>query len=62
MQGDITEGALRVADPTKTNRGRNSVSENDGSDIADQIMCSVNPVQLVLYRCIELVEEKMKGC
>jgi hypothetical protein len=25
MQGDITEGELRVADPTKTNRGRNSV-------------------------------------
>jgi glomulin len=42
--------------------GIQSESENDGSDIADQIMCSVNPVQLVLYRCIELVEEKMKGC
>ncbi|TVU42392.1 hypothetical protein EJB05_08794 [Eragrostis curvula] len=41
--------------------GIQSESEKDGSEIADQISCSLNPVQLVLYRCIELVEEKMKN-
>ncbi|XP_040383164.1 aberrant root formation protein 4 [Oryza brachyantha] len=41
--------------------GIQSESEEDGSDAANHIMCSLNPVQLVLYRCIELSEEKMKG-
>ncbi|XP_062195814.1 aberrant root formation protein 4 isoform X2 [Phragmites australis] len=41
--------------------GIQSENEKDGSEIAGQIMCSLNPVQLVLYRCIELVE-KMKCC
>lgn len=41
--------------------GIQSESEEDGSDVANHIMCSLNPVQLVLYRCIELAEEKMKG-
>ncbi|XP_047065610.1 aberrant root formation protein 4 [Lolium rigidum] len=35
--------------------------EKDGSKDANQIMCLLNPVQLVLQRCTELVEEKMKG-
>ncbi|KAL6639964.1 hypothetical protein ACP70R_018129 [Stipagrostis hirtigluma subsp. patula] len=42
--------------------GIQSENEKDDSEIANQIVCSLNPVQLVLYRCIELVEEKMKGC
>lgn len=42
--------------------GIQSENEKDDSEIANQIVCSVNPVQLVLYRCIELVEEKMKSC
>lgn len=41
--------------------GIQSENEKDDSEIANQIVCSVNPVQLVLYRCIELVEEKMKS-
>ncbi|OEL37195.1 Aberrant root formation protein 4 [Dichanthelium oligosanthes] len=42
--------------------GIQSENERDDSEIANQIVCLLNPVQLVLYRCIELVEEKMKGC
>ncbi|CAO2164712.1 unnamed protein product [Urochloa humidicola] len=42
--------------------GIQSENEKDDSEIANQIVCSLNPVQLVLYRCIELVEEKLKGC
>ncbi|CAL4997130.1 unnamed protein product [Urochloa decumbens] len=42
--------------------GIQSENERDDSEIANQIVCSLNPVQLVLYRCIELVEEKLKGC
>ncbi|KAL6599138.1 hypothetical protein ACP70R_046002 [Stipagrostis hirtigluma subsp. patula] len=41
--------------------GIQSENEKDDSEIANQIVCSLNPVQLVLYHCIELVEEKMKG-
>ncbi|KAG8046947.1 hypothetical protein GUJ93_ZPchr0008g13656 [Zizania palustris] len=41
--------------------GIQSESEEDGSELANHIMCALNPVQLVLYRCIELVEDKMKG-
>ncbi|WVZ70273.1 hypothetical protein U9M48_018950 [Paspalum notatum var. saurae] len=39
-----------------------SENERDDSDIANQIVCSLNPVQLVLHRCIELVEQKMRNC
>jgi hypothetical protein len=39
-----------------------SENERGDSELANQILCSLNPVQLVLYRCIELVEEKIKGC
>ncbi|KAF8724158.1 hypothetical protein HU200_021174 [Digitaria exilis] len=42
--------------------GIQSENERDDSEIANQIVCLLNPVQLVLHRCIELVEEKMKGC
>ncbi|CAL5010578.1 unnamed protein product [Urochloa decumbens] len=42
--------------------GIQSENKRDDSEIANQIVCSLNPVQLVLYRCIELVEEKLKGC
>uniref|UniRef100_A0A0D9X6B9 Uncharacterized protein n=1 Tax=Leersia perrieri TaxID=77586 RepID=A0A0D9X6B9_9ORYZ len=41
--------------------GIQSESEEDGGDVAHHIMCSLNPVQLVLHRCIELAEDKMKG-
>ncbi|KAL6839152.1 hypothetical protein ACP4OV_031043 [Aristida adscensionis] len=41
--------------------GIQSENEKDDSEIANQILCTLNPVQLVLYRCTELVEEKMKG-
>ena len=39
-----------------------SENERDDSELANQILCSLNPFQLVLYRCIELAEDKMKGC
>uniref|UniRef100_A0A0A9BL53 Uncharacterized protein n=1 Tax=Arundo donax TaxID=35708 RepID=A0A0A9BL53_ARUDO len=42
--------------------GVQSENEKADSENGNQIVCSLNPVQLVLYRCIELVEEKMKGC
>jgi len=42
--------------------GIQSENERDDSELANQILCSLNPVQLVLYRCIELAEEKMKCC
>ena len=42
--------------------GNQSELEKDGGDDDEnQMACLLNPVQLVLHRCIELVEEKMKG-
>ncbi|XBI07821.1 hypothetical protein VPH35_135661 [Triticum aestivum] len=41
--------------------GIQSELEKDGGDDENQMACLLNPVQLVLHRCIELVEEKMKG-
>lgn len=35
-------------------------SKNDDDKLAMDIMCGLNPLQFVLYRCIELVEENMK--
>lgn len=35
-------------------------AEND-SELADNILCALNPVQFVLHRCIDLVEECMKS-
>lgn len=40
--------------------GIRAENEKDDSEIADHILCALNPVQLVLYRCIELVEDKLK--
>nr|AWA45119.1 hypothetical protein SS46I23_000003 [Saccharum spontaneum] len=37
-------------------------NEKDADEITNEIVCTLNLVQLVLYRCIELVEEKLKGC
>lgn len=37
-------------------------NQSDYSEIAVNINCSLNPVQVVLYRCIELVEENLKQC
>lgn len=33
---------------------------NDYDQLAFDAVCTLNPVELVLYRCIELVEEKLK--
>lgn len=35
-------------------------NENDGGELAESITCSLSPVQLVLHRCIELIEESLK--
>ncbi|KAL5559714.1 hypothetical protein UlMin_035925 [Ulmus minor] len=35
-------------------------NKNDYDQFAVDAICSINPVELVLYRCIELVEENMK--
>lgn len=35
-------------------------NEKDGSELAESITCALSPLQLVLYRCIELVEESLK--
>lgn len=35
-------------------------SKNDDDKLAMDIMCGLNPLQFVLYRCIELVEENIK--
>ncbi|EHA8588165.1 aberrant root formation protein 4 [Cocos nucifera] len=40
--------------------GIRAENEKDDGEIADHILCALNPVQLVLYRCIELVEDRLK--
>lgn len=40
--------------------GVSAENEKDESELADHIFCALNPVQLVLYRCIELVEDNLK--
>ncbi|KAJ9184065.1 hypothetical protein P3X46_007846 [Hevea brasiliensis] len=35
-------------------------NKNDYDQLAIDTVCALNPVELVLYRCIELVEEKLK--
>lgn len=35
-------------------------NEDEYDQLAVDIVCALNPVELVLYRCIELVEEKLK--
>lgn len=38
------------------------VAENksDYDELALDTLCTLNPLELVLYRCIELIEEKLK--
>ncbi|KAJ4959028.1 hypothetical protein NE237_026139 [Protea cynaroides] len=36
-------------------------NEKDSSQLAVDISCGLNPIQLVLYRCIELIEDKLKN-
>lgn len=35
-------------------------NKNDYDQLAVDTVCTINPLELVLYRCIELVEEKLK--
>lgn len=35
-------------------------NRNDSDELAIDTVCTLNLVELVLYRCIELVEEKLK--
>lgn len=35
-------------------------NKHDNDELALDTLCTFNPVELVLYRCIELVEEKLK--
>ncbi|KAL6217040.1 hypothetical protein ACLB2K_010257 [Fragaria x ananassa] len=35
-------------------------NKNESDELAVDTLCTFNPVELVLYRCIELVEEKLK--
>ncbi|KAK7260920.1 hypothetical protein RIF29_27221 [Crotalaria pallida] len=35
-------------------------NKNDYDELAVDTLCTLNPLELVLYRCIELVEEKLK--
>lgn len=35
-------------------------NKNDNDQLAVDTFCTLNPVELVLYRCLELVEAKMK--
>ncbi|RWW10697.1 hypothetical protein BHE74_00007078 [Ensete ventricosum] len=64
--GVLTESTLRMAYsewllPLRTLvAGVWAENEKDESDLADHIFCALNPVQLVLYRCIELVEDNLK--
>ncbi|KAK4791861.1 hypothetical protein SAY86_022296 [Trapa natans] len=37
-------------------------NKNDHNHLTGSMVCALNPVELVLYRCIELVEEKLKDC
>lgn len=37
-----------------------SENKTDYDEITVDIECALNPVELVLYRCIDLVEEKLR--
>ncbi|KAF3447064.1 hypothetical protein FNV43_RR12244 [Rhamnella rubrinervis] len=37
-------------------------NKSDYDQLAVDTVCALNPVELVLYRCIELVEEQLKQC
>ncbi|KAG6538065.1 hypothetical protein ZIOFF_003168 [Zingiber officinale] len=40
--------------------GVRAETEKDESELSDHILCTLNPVQLVLCRCIELVEDNLR--
>lgn len=40
--------------------GIQAENEKDENELAHHIQCAMNPVQFVLYRCIELVEDNLK--
>jgi len=64
--GVLSENTLRKAYsewllPLRTlTMGMQAENEKDGDELAESILCALAPVQLVLHRCIELVEEKLK--
>lgn len=35
-------------------------NKDDHDPLVMDTVCSLNPIELVLYRCIELVEDKLK--
>lgn len=35
-------------------------NQNDHDQLASDAICALNPIELVLYRCIELVEDNLK--
>lgn len=37
-----------------------AANQKDYNQLALDTLCALNPLELVLYRCIELVEEKLK--
>lgn len=39
--------------------GIEAQNRKDDSELASDVLCALNPIQLVLYRCIELVEENI---
>lgn len=64
--GVLSESALRKAYsewllPLRTLcSGIQAENEKERDEFAENLLCALVPVQLVLYRCIELVEEKLK--
>lgn len=40
--------------------GTMAESQNNDDRFTSDTVCSLNPVEFVLYRCIELVEEKLQ--
>ncbi|KAJ9546578.1 hypothetical protein OSB04_019121 [Centaurea solstitialis] len=37
-------------------------TQKDNNQLAFDTVCALNPLHFVLHRCIELVEENLKGC
>lgn len=42
--------------------GIEAENQKDYSELTSDMLCALNPVELVLYRCIELVEENIRQC
>lgn len=40
--------------------GIEAENRKDYDEMASGVLCALNPVELVLFRCIELVEEKLQ--